>query len=117
MSPDDAVFDFANVMSNTDDGIATGTLVNHDTPTRPLEKKKVESVVADGGSSADFDWGQPVVAKKEDSLDFDWGAPVPQPKEIELELDFGLDNNSENEDSEDGIEMHPPPAVPDEGEK
>ncbi|KAG8181368.1 hypothetical protein JTE90_008839 [Oedothorax gibbosus] len=118
MSPDDAVFDFANVMSNTDEGIATGQLMNNDVGTKMPEKKEVDwsQPVTNGGSSADFDWSQPVAPKKEESLDFDWGAPVSQPKEIELELDFGLDN-SENEGSEDGIEMHPPPNVPDEVEK
>ncbi|GFU53274.1 dmX-like protein 2 [Trichonephila clavipes] len=109
MSPDDAVFDFANVLNEGDDVIATGTFTNEDVVTSTSKNKSMDwsqpVASAGGGSAADFDWSQPVQpAKTESSLDLDWGAPVSQPKEIELELDFGLDN-SENEDSEDGIEI------------
>ncbi|GIY16535.1 dmX-like protein 2, partial [Caerostris extrusa] len=111
MSPDDAVFDFANVLNKEDDFIASGTIENHDSVNMGKNKSVdwSQPVVASSGkaSAVDFDWGQPVLSTKveQSSLDFDWGAPVSQPKEPELELDFGLDNNSEKEDSEDGIEM------------
>ncbi|XP_055931190.1 dmX-like protein 2 isoform X2 [Argiope bruennichi] len=113
MSPDDAVFDFANVINEGDNVIATG-LVNQDSMSQTTNKNvdwgQPVAASSSGGSAADFDWSQPSVkTKTEDTLDFDWGAPVTQVKEPELELDFGLDN-SENEvsEEEDGIEIKAP---------
>ncbi|XP_042913797.2 uncharacterized protein, partial [Parasteatoda tepidariorum] len=104
MSPDDAVFDFANVLKNSDDVIATGTFASDATPKvqvgKSMESNKKES-------SADFDWGAPVsTSNQNSSSDFDWGTPAFQPKEPELELDLDL-KISDDEESEDGIEIKP----------
>ena len=122
MSPDDAVFDFANVLTNEDDSIATGRL-SHDTKvtinptttkTDALDWSQPVSSAAKDSSAADFDWGQPVSSTIGSSNDFDWGAPViSQIQEPELELDLNLDHN-ESEGSEGGIEIKPTDAV-DEG--
>nr|XP_042903510.1 dmX-like protein 2 [Parasteatoda tepidariorum] len=104
MSPDDAVFDFANVLKNSDDVIATGTFASDATPKvqvgKSMESNKKES-------SADFDWGAPVsTSNQNSSSDFDWGTPAFQPREPELELDLDL-KISDDEESEDGIEIKP----------
>ncbi|KFM72487.1 DmX-like protein 2, partial [Stegodyphus mimosarum] len=116
MSPDDAVFDFANVLNNKDDSIATGTLGDAATSLTNTASKKANSIdwsqpvaANTSGSASDFDWSQPVTATVQSSSDFDWGAPVSQPNEIELDLDLNL-NDSGSETSEDGIKIKTPEA-------
>lgn len=110
MSPDDAVFDFANILTNADESIATGTftqdsIVSTKTPAKSsdIDWGQPLSSNAGGGSAADFDWGQPVTSAIGGSSNFDWGAPI-TPQMPELELDLNL-NNSGSEGSEDGIEI------------
>lgn len=122
MSPDDAVFDFANVLTNEDDSIATGRL-SHDTKVTTnttiakadaLDWGQPVSSATKEDSAAAFDWGQPVLSTIGSSSEFDWGAPIaPQIQEPELELDLNLDHN-ESEGSEGGIEIKASDAV-DEG--
>lgn len=120
MSPDDAVFDFANVLTNEDESIATGRLA-HDAKvnvrTTAVKSSEIDwgqpaSTNIGGGSAADFDWGQPVLSTVGNSSEFDWGAPVLS-QMPELELDLNL-NKSESEGSEDGIEIKTA-NIPDEG--
>lgn len=121
MSPDDAVFDFANVLNNEDDSIATGKLAHDSMVTTNVAPVKADAIdwgqpvstKIDGGSAVDFDWGQPVSTTVEDTSDFDWGAPVSS-QEPELELDLNINNNSESEESEDGIQIRTA-NMPDEG--